>query len=155
MTVQVTPRFGAEAPRHHLKARDRRYGMSDAYVLLIKQLPELHQRSVSVNSHHLRVYEERGVGLKATDKWAIPLTRIEHDQVHTVGAREEVADFTKGVNAYRLAELLWEAWEVHGDRALPHMQQIIEERVKWPVHSMRLTTKRCCLCTKCRCPITR
>ena len=131
MTVQVTPRFKSKSTRRRLKARDRRYGMSDAYVLLIKQLPSCISGQYPCDPHHLRVYEERGVGLKATDKWAIPLTRIEHDQVHTVGAREEVAWFTaKGVNAYRLAELLWEAWESHGDRALPHMQQIIEERVE-------------------------
>jgi hypothetical protein len=56
----------------------------------------------------LRIKEERGVGLKATDQWCVPLTRDEHIQVHTVGSRKECEWFReRGVECYELAIALW------------------------------------------------
>jgi hypothetical protein len=59
-------------------------------------------------AHHLRWSVERGVGMKATDRWAVPLTMEEHRELHTIGSREEEHWFLdRGVACYVLASQLW------------------------------------------------
>ena len=53
---------------------------------------------------------ERGTSLKATDRWAIPLTRDEHEKVHRVGSKMEAIYFVNlGIQASSLANELWNA----------------------------------------------
>jgi len=39
--------------------------------------------------HHLKILSERGAGMKATDKWLVPLCRRCHDEVERIGSRNE------------------------------------------------------------------
>jgi hypothetical protein len=86
-----------------------------AYLAKIRRLPSCVSWQTPCEPHHLTggpAALERGIGLKATDKWAVPLTSGEHrfdnNAVHSVGSREELNWFLKrGVNPYRLAEELW------------------------------------------------
>ena len=59
-------------------------------------------------AHHLRVKGERGVGMRATDKWALPLTPDEHREIHHSGSRKEKEWFAaRGVDCYELSRALW------------------------------------------------
>ena len=93
------------------KAASKRPGMDRAHLAMIRTLPSCISGRQPCDPHHLRVKGERGVGLKATDKWAVPLTRDEHDEVHKVGSRKEEAWFAaRGIsNCYELASALWAA----------------------------------------------
>jgi hypothetical protein len=84
--------------------------MSPAHLALIRQLPScLSGKGPPCDPHHLRVPSERGVGLKATDRWAVPLTRVEHEECHTVGSRKEELWFiARGCDVYSLANGLWQ-----------------------------------------------
>jgi len=76
---------------------------------LIRQLPSCISGKKPCDPHHLRVSNERGVGLKATDRWAIPLTRDEHEEIHTVGSKkEEDWLLARGIDCYSLANALWQ-----------------------------------------------
>ena len=62
------------------------------------------------------------MGLKATDRWAVPLTRDEHEECHTVGSRKEEDWFlARGVDCFALANALWQQT---GD--LQRMTKIVE-----------------------------
>lgn len=84
--------------------------MSPAHLTLIRQLPSCLSGKKPCDPHHLRVSNERGIGLKATDRWAVPLTRDEHEECHLVGSRKEEEWFlARGVDVYSLANALWQA----------------------------------------------
>ena len=104
-------------------AAERREGNSKAHLALIRKLPSCISGKRPCDPHHLRVKEERATGRKATDRWAVPLTRLEHDEVHKVGSRGEVAWFKRnGIeNPYDLANSLWKQT---GD--LERMEKIIQ-----------------------------
>jgi hypothetical protein len=62
---------------------------------------------------------ERGVGMKATDRWAVPLTPAEHYNVHRIGSQLEAKWFAmRGIYCYALAFSLWQAWESNGEDSL-------------------------------------
>jgi hypothetical protein len=106
-------------------SRQRRLGNDAAYLKKIRQLPSCLSGRVPCDPHHLRIAEERGVGMRATDRWAVPLTRDEHIAVHECGGRMEQAWFlARGVDCRRLAEQLWQA----RDLSLGRLRQIIEGR---------------------------
>lgn len=113
MIDHVTPNF--KRPRtpkkHEPKARDRRSGMSDLYLAKIRRLPSCISWRRPCEAHHLRCAGGRGVSLKAEDRWALPLTRDEHRQVHTRGSKMEFEWFkSRGVNCLDLAAALWRAF---------------------------------------------
>jgi hypothetical protein len=89
-----------------------REGNDTKYLDRMRRLPSCVSGKPGAEPHHLRLKEERGIGQKATDRWALPLTREEHtfgaDCVHSVGARlEEEWFLERGVRCWELAEKLW------------------------------------------------
>lgn len=86
-------------------------GNSKEHLALIRQLPSCVSGRTPCDPHHLQVKGERGMGLRARDKWCVPLTRDEHDHLHSVGSRNELAWFkAHGIeNPYKLAQALWKA----------------------------------------------
>lgn len=83
--------------------------MSPAHLALIRQLPSCLSGKSPCDPHHLRVSNERGIGLKATDRWAVPLIRKEHDECHLVpGRKEEEWFLARGIDVYSLANALWQ-----------------------------------------------
>ena len=83
--------------------------MSPSHLALIRQLPSCLSWRTPCDPHHLRVLGERGIGLRATDRWAVPLTRDEHDDVHRVGSRKEEDWFlARNLDIYSLANGLWQ-----------------------------------------------
>ncbi len=109
--TEVVTRFKApknpNKPRP-LTAREKRDGMSHEYLAKLRRLPSCISWLSPVEAHHLRIKAERGVGMRATDKWALPLTAEEHRSVHRVGSRREADWFHKrGIDCYGLAAALW------------------------------------------------
>jgi hypothetical protein len=111
---QVTPRFKqARAPKTRgRKARDERPGMSAGYLAAIRKLPSCISGKSPCEAHHLKCAGGRGVGLRAEDKWALPLTHDEHiNGVERIGSRNEFKWFQdRGINPLDLATALWAAW---------------------------------------------
>jgi hypothetical protein len=78
------------------------------------QLAVLHHRNARNDPHHLisgPAAKERGMGLKATDRWAVPLSRGPHDKVQNIGSSNEVEWFrARGIaDVAALATELWTA----------------------------------------------
>ena len=88
----------------------RRSGMSDEHLDLVRQLPccvcGARPRS---EAHHLKAGTgERGMGLRSTDRWAVPLCRDDHDEVERIGAKRETEWFrAHGIDQLSLALGLW------------------------------------------------
>lgn len=111
MTIQVTPRFKVVRNpnrKRERKSRDDRPGMNPGYLIKIRMLPSCISWGFPVEAHHLKIKDERGVGMRATDRWALPLTRAEHMDLERLGSRREEAWFAaRGIACYQLAEALW------------------------------------------------
>ena len=94
-------------------AGSRRPGMSEDHLALIRQLPSCVSGRVGpCDPHHIRsgpAAAERGVGQKATDRWTVPLLRFEHDELHRLSSRLEMAWFReRGIaDVVELANALW------------------------------------------------
>ena len=104
-----------------------RPGMDPKHLENIRRLPCcLTLRTGGVQAHHLKSTgaKERGIGIRSTDKWAIPLNADDHiNGVERVGARNELKWFeARGIDALTLAAALWNA---RGDFA--KMQKIVFE----------------------------
>ena len=93
--------------------RKTRPGNDPTHLELIRQLPCCICLSrKEVQAHHLKCGGERGMGLKAPDKFAVPLCAIpHHDEVERIGSRNEMAWFEDkgGFDPLELANALWSA----------------------------------------------
>jgi hypothetical protein len=94
-------------------AQERREGNSKDHLELVRQLPSCVSGVAGpCDPHHLRssaALAERGVGMRATDRWAVPLLRVEHDELHRISSRLEEAWFReRGIDdVIELAAALW------------------------------------------------
>ena len=61
--------------------------------------------------HLLSGTGERGMGMRSTDRWTVPLCRAHHDELHRLGTRKEAAFFRSfGIFSHiDLAAALWSA----------------------------------------------
>ena len=93
------------------KASARRPGMDAEHLKNIRELPScISGKGPPCDPHHLKIKGERGVSLRSTDRWAVPLTREEHMEVENLGSRREERWFLdKGIRCYELANALWGA----------------------------------------------
>jgi len=100
-----------QPPKKKASAADKREGMSAAHLKLIRLLPCCVCWGPGGEAHHLKISTERGMGMRATDKWALPICHDDHiDGVERVGSRNELAWFDKrGVRCLDLAAALWAA----------------------------------------------
>jgi hypothetical protein len=82
-----------ERSKKHVSAQERREGNSKAHLELVRQLPCcVCGRAPPVDCHHLKsgpAKAERGVGMRSTDQWAVPLCRVCHSAVERIGSRRE------------------------------------------------------------------
>jgi hypothetical protein len=73
-------------------AQMRREGNSEAHLACIRDLSCCVTGAPGPNDpHHLkdRLTHERGMGRRATDRWAVPLSRWKHDELENLGSRKE------------------------------------------------------------------
>lgn len=114
--------------------RSKRPGMSALHLVNVRSLAcsvcPVRER---IEAHHLKsgpAARERGLGLKATDRWAVPLCWAHHLELERVtGSKGERAWFARwGIDCHELAQGLWNA---RGDQARmdfvlrAHQQQAI------------------------------
>lgn len=101
---------------------DSRHGMSEDHLALIRKLPCcITGRVPAGEAHHLKATGERGMGLRSTDRWAVPMAHDSHMEVERAGSRNELGWFkARGIDAIDLATSLWLAT---GD--LPKMTKIV------------------------------
>jgi hypothetical protein len=103
----------AERSKKRESSAARRPGMSEEHLALIRQLPScVSGRAGPCDPHHLKsgpAGQERAVGRRATDRWAVPLKRDEHDELERISSRREEAWFReRGVDdVIELAAALW------------------------------------------------
>lgn len=107
-------RFAKNAgPAPWAKRREILEGNSNAHLALIRMLPcSVCEVAKGVHAHHLRSLQaakERGVGRKASDRWAVSLCRAHHEDIHRYGSRREPEWFMDGfeINPHALANALW------------------------------------------------
>lgn len=88
----------------------KRPGMSKSHLDLIRLLPCcVTLKTPCGEAHHLKGTGERGVGLRSTDRWAVPLSHTPHMELEGKGSRNEVAWFkANGIaDPHALAMALW------------------------------------------------
>ncbi len=101
----------------------QRPGMSEEHLALIRALPCCRCNAPPKSeAHHLKQgIGERGMGLRSTDRWAVPLCRSCHDEVERIGSRNEIKwFFDAGIDPHELARGLW---SVSGD--YDHMLRVL------------------------------
>lgn len=92
------------------RAADKRSGMSEAHLSLIRKMPCCVSLKVPAGeAHHLKNTGERGMGLRSTDRWALPLSHDKHMELERIGSRNEVRWFQEhGIeDPHDLAAALW------------------------------------------------
>ena len=107
--------------------KPERMGMSAKHCTLIRQCPCaacLVEPAGTI--HHLKsgaAKDERGMAMRSTDKWGVPLCPKHHMQIEEAGSRNERQIFLGwGVDPHVLAKRLWDAT---GD--LVRMIKIVKE----------------------------
>lgn len=74
--------------------RNEREGQSAAHLSAIRKLPCAVGGAGPVEAHHLKALtKERGMAVRSTDRWAVPLSHDEHMSVERAGTRNEIAWF--------------------------------------------------------------
>lgn len=110
--------------------------MSRKHCVLIRALPCCVTGRVPAGTvHHLKsgpARLERGIGMKATDRWGVPMSFDAHILgVELVGSRKELEWFQeRGIlDPYGMAEALWAAspnFDAMEDIVLQHMVGVFE-----------------------------
>ena len=115
-------------PKAKLRKREKpalkqRPGMSEDHLSQIRQLPCARCGSFPPSDpHHLKSLVERGMAMRSSDRWTVPLCRGCHDDVERVGTKREISWFGDfGVDPHDLAAGLW---NVSGD--LDRMQRVLQ-----------------------------
>ena len=90
----------------------KRTGMDPGHLVLVRQLPcTVCENRTGIDPHHLKsgaAARERGIGMKATDRWSVPLCRVHHDEVERLASIHERAWFSAfGLDPHMLALALW------------------------------------------------
>lgn len=107
-------RYQSQAAKAAAK-RAARPGNSLAHLARIRQLwcTLGHERAPQfvIHAHHLQGFPTRklrGLGLRAPDRYTVPLWSLRHEELHALGSRNEHAYFdAMGIDPYALAEALW------------------------------------------------
>lgn len=112
--------------------RDKRDGMDEAHLANVRKCPCcVCLKMPAGEAHHLQNSGERGMSLRSTDKWTVPLCTEHHtgsSGVHRVGSRREIAWFQeRGIDSVWLASSLWKA---RGDQAA--MTKIVLTHARHP-----------------------
>lgn len=99
------------ARKNNPSSAEKREGNCKKHLALVRQLPCCVTGKRPVDCHHLKegLAHERGIGRKATDRWAVPLVRFKHEELERLASTQEWAWFRKhGIeDPLELAAALW------------------------------------------------
>lgn len=97
--------------------REKRPGMSEKHCANIRKLPCLAcGKRPAGTIHHLKSHtQERGMSVRSTDKWGVPLCPIHHEEIEKAGTRREVDTFKRwGIeDVHAVAVSLWSAADIN------------------------------------------
>jgi hypothetical protein len=66
------------------------------------------------HAHHVRYAQERGLGMKVSDEYTVPLCSVHHDELHRVG-NEKAWWANHGIDPLKVAQELW-AFTLRGEQ---------------------------------------
>lgn len=93
--------------------RDERPGNCEEHRAALRKCPCIATLKMPAGEvHHLKFGTgERGVGMRSSDRWGVPLSRGPHDEIERIGSRNEPAKLAEwGIkDAPDLANALWHA----------------------------------------------
>jgi hypothetical protein len=82
------------------------------------------------HAHHVRYAQSRGLSLKVSDEFTVPLCAIHHDNIHTTGKEQEWWH-ERNIDPLKVANALWrqsrERYLVPRDKA--DLPRVLEDRV--------------------------
>jgi len=116
MKQQVTPMFKkprkqrvAERNKRAVTKREKRPGNDLEYKKRIQKLPCIITSQKYPDPHHLKCMGGRGMGMKAPDKYLVPLNHDDHfNGVERLASTEEEQWFwERGIDCKKLANELW------------------------------------------------
>lgn len=114
---------GPRAKQQNSSWREDREGMSEDHLALIRKLPCcVCRRTPAGTVHHLKTTGERGLSVRSTDRFGVPMCITDHDAVERAGARNELKWFAER----GIADVVWLAsalWKASGN--LPAMTRIV------------------------------
>jgi hypothetical protein len=102
-----------ERAKKHVSAQERREGNCEKHLALLRLCPcAVSLKMPAGEVHHLKsglAGKERGMGMRATDKWGIPLCHDVHMDLESHGSRREYEFLAaRGLHdPIGLADALW------------------------------------------------
>ncbi len=79
------------------------------HLKFVRTQPCLICSRVPSDAHHLRFAQSRGIGLKVSDEFTVPLCRVHHDQLHQSGKEIDWwSAMDRDVDPLAIARGLWE-----------------------------------------------
>lgn len=107
------PTRGLKPKHQNSRWRDDRDGMSEKHLAAVRKCPCAACLKVPAGTvHHLKSGTgERGMSVRSTDKWGVPLCMVHHEEIERAGTRNEVRTFQAwGIaDVHALALALWGA----------------------------------------------
>lgn len=95
------------------ETREEREGNDDAHLAALRKCPCVVTLKVPAGEvHHLKFGTgERGMGMRSSDRWGVPMSRVPHEELERAGSRNEPRWFAeRGIeNPLDLAAALWKA----------------------------------------------
>jgi hypothetical protein len=109
---KVIGNFKPPKAKKHKNSRWRqdRPGMSDKHLAAVRKLPcTICLKMPAGTVHHLKSNTgERGMSVRSTDQWGVPMCMIHHEEVERAGTKNEVAYFGQvNLDPHELAQALW------------------------------------------------
>lgn len=104
----VTERIKAK----RVDTREDRDGNDNAHLAALRKCPCIVTGKMPAGEvHHLKGTGERGMGMRSSDRWGVPLSHVPHMELERVGSRNEMKWFQeRGIAApLDLATALWNA----------------------------------------------
>lgn len=100
---------GPKEKHQNSKWRKERDGMSQDHLALIRKLPCCITKGKGGEAHHLKSGTgERGMSVRSSDKWAVPVCRNAHEEIERAGTKNERSHFlARGIDPHELARALW------------------------------------------------
>lgn len=96
-----------------IDTREDREGNDNAHLAALRKCPCIVTLRVPAGEvHHLKAGTgERGMGMRSSDRWGVPMSRVPHEELERQGSRKETRWLAEhGIDApLDLAAALWKA----------------------------------------------
>jgi hypothetical protein len=105
------PSRGLKPKRQNSRWRDQREGMDDKHLAALRKAPCCSCLKTPAGTvHHLKSQtKERGISVRSTDRWGVPLCFRCHQEIENAGTKREIKTFQGwGIaDVHALALALW------------------------------------------------